>query len=198
MSGSISSFFTDVGNELEEAISDVANEIGDAADDVRNEVDGNNNAAATTSTAAPSTAAPSTTAPTTNAPSTTTTATATPATDGRDAPVARLYEAAFDRAPDDAGLAFWTNAQQAGAGLNTIADFFVASPEFQSRYGNLGTGQFVDRLYLNALDREADPAGRAFWTAGIESRQVDRGDVLLAFAQSPEFVARTGTNDPLI
>ena len=170
----------------------MANEIGDAADDVRNEVDGNN-ATATTSTTAPSTAAPSTTAPTT-----TTTATATPATDGRDTPVARLYEAAFDRAPDDAGLAFWTNAQQAGAGLNTIADFFVASPEFQSRYGNLGTGQFVDRLYLNALDREADAVGRAFWTAGIESRQVDRGDVLLAFAQSPEFVARTGTDDPLI
>ena len=187
MSGSISSFFTDVGNELEEAVSDVANEVGDAADDVRNEVDGNNTAG-TQSTATQSTATQSTATPGTTTPS---------AAEG-DAQVARLYEAAFDRAPEDAGLAFWTNAQQAGACLNTIAALFVASPEFQSRYGNLGTGQFVDRLYLNALDREADPAGRAFWTAGIESRQVDRGDVLLAFAQSPEFVAKTGTDDPLI
>ncbi len=192
ISGSISNFFTDVGNELEEAVSDVANEVGDAADDVRNEVDGNNTAG-TQSTATQSTATQSTTTQSTATPGTT-----TPSAAEGDAQVARLYEAAFDRSPDDAGLAFWTNALQTGVGLNTVADFFVASPEFQNRYGDLGTGGFVDRLYLNALDREADPAGRAFWTAGIESRQVDRGDVLLAFAQSPEFVARTGTDDPLI
>ena len=35
MSGSISNFFQDVGNDLEDVIDDAATEVGDAADDVR-------------------------------------------------------------------------------------------------------------------------------------------------------------------
>lgn len=184
MSGSISNFFNDLGNELEDAVGDAATEIGDAADDVRNDTDGNNNAAA------PQPVQPPVPQP----------VPAPQPTEGGDAPVARLYQAAFDRAPDAGGLAFWTSALQAGVGLGTIADQFVATPEFQTRYAPLGTDQFVDSLYLNTLDRPADPAGRAFWTGVIESGGADRGDVLLGFSQAPEFVARVGTgnDDPLV
>ena len=211
MSNSIREFFDDVGDEISEAVDDAATEVGDSADDVRNEVNDDNATTTSTTATTPATTAPTTTAPaTTTTPATTTpatTTTATTTTGGAEtgsvsAQVTRLYDAAFDRAPDDAGLAFWTNTVQSGVSLDAVADFFVASPEFQTRYGNLGAGEFVDRLYLNVLEREADPAGRAFWTNALNSGQLDRGGVTLAFSESPENVGQTNTtpntDNPLV
>lgn len=188
MSGSVSDFFDDVGDAVEDAADDVATEVGDVADDVRSEVDGDDD-----STAAPAAPAPATAAP----------APATPATDdSRTAQVTRLYDTVFDRAPDEGGLTFWTNALRTGiVDLEDVAELFVASPEFRDRYGELGTGEFVDRLYLNVLDRPADPEGRTYWTSAIEGGRADRDDVVLAFSESPEHVAKVGpvsTDDPLV
>ena len=118
--------------------------------------------------------------------------TTTPSTTSNAAQVTRLYRAVLDRDPEDAGLAFWTTALRTGADLDDLATVFVASPEFQDRYGDVGPGEFVNLLYLNVLDREADPAGREFWTSGLQSGRLDRDDVVLAFSQSPEFVATVG------
>lgn len=126
----------------------------------------------------------------------------TPSTTSPAAQVTRLYDTVFDRAPDDAGLTFWTNSLRAGTGLDDLAELFVASPEFRDRYGDLGTGEFVSLLYRNVLDREGDPAGQTFWTDAIASGRADRDDVVLAFSESPEHVAKVGpvsTDDnPLI
>ena len=125
----------------------------------------------------------------------------TPSTTSRAAQVTRLYDTVFDRPPDAAGLAFWTNALRTGAtDLDDLAGLFVASPEFRNRYGDLGDRDFVALLYRNVLDREADPDGFAFWTTGLQSRRVDRDDVALAFSESPEHVAKVGpvADDPLI
>lgn len=126
----------------------------------------------------------------------------TPSTTSPAAQVTRLYDTVFDRAPDDAGLTFWTNALRAGVGLDDVAELFVASPEFRDRYGDLGTGDFVNLLYRNVLDREADPEGQAFWTTNLQSGRVDRDDVVLAFSESPEHVAKVGPvstgDNPLI
>lgn len=126
----------------------------------------------------------------------------TPSTTSPAAQVTRLYDTVFDRAPDDAGLTFWTNALRAGAGLDDVAELFVASPEFRDRYGDLSTGDFVNLLYRNVLDREADPEGQAFWTTNLQSGRVDRDDVVLAFSESPEHVAKVGPvstgDNPLI
>ena|SRR5215207_843000 len=108
------------------------------------------------------------------------------------AQVTRLYDTVFDRKPDDLGLTFWTNSLRAGTGLDDLAEVFVASPEFRDRYGDLGTGEFVSLLYRNVLDREADAAGQAFWTDAIASGRADRDDVVLAFSESPELVAKVG------
>src|SRR3712207_5264924 len=115
-----------------------------------------------------------------------------PSTTSRSAQVTRLYDTVFDRPPDDAGLAFWTGVLRAGAGLDDVAELFVASPEFRNRYGDLGNGDFVALLYRNVLDREADPGGQAYWTAGLDSGQFERDDVVLAFSESPEHVAKIG------
>ena len=126
----------------------------------------------------------------------------TPSTTSPAAQVTRLYDTVFDRAPDDAGLTFWTNALRVGVGLDDVAELFVASPEFRDRYGDIGAGEFVNLLYQNVLDREPDPEGQAFWTSNLQSGVLDRDDVVLAFSESPEHVAKVGpvsTDDnPLI
>ena len=123
--------------------------------------------------------------------------------------IARLYSAAFDRAPDTAGLSFWedvyTNGVSAAAksqgyyvalaetavgSQNSIADGFMASSEFQSRYGILTDTGFVTAMYENVLGRAPDQAGLNFWLgqlAGGETRAI----VLVGFAESPENVAKT-------
>ena len=72
--------------------------------------------------------------------------------------VARLYEAALDRLPDQAGLNFWIGAVQGGQPLSSLASGFLASPEFQSRFGGAGASNaaFVDQLYVNVLGRPGE------------------------------------------
>jgi hypothetical protein len=118
-----------------------------------------------------------------------------------EAQVARLYDTLFDRAPDSEGLAFWAGALRGGTALGAVADGFVASPEVQGRYGGLGDADFVNALYRNALDREADAAGRDFWTGALQ-RGSDRGDVVQAISEAPEHVSKPtltfGDDDPLV
>jgi hypothetical protein len=111
------------------------------------------------------------------------------ASGAREAQLTRLYDTVFDRAPDSEGLAFWTNALNSGITLDTVADVLVASQEFQSRNGTLSNAEFVSLLYRNGLEREADAAGRDFWTGGLQRGAVDRGGVALALSESAEGLA---------
>jgi hypothetical protein len=109
---------------------------------------------------------------------------------GAQAQITRLYDTAFDRAPDAAALAFWTAALgRPGATLDSIGDAFIATPEFQARGGNLPIPEFVRLLYRQGLEREAEPEGLNFWTSGLQRNATDRGDVLSDIADSPEGVA---------
>jgi uncharacterized protein DUF4214 len=166
-----------MSGSVQDFFNDVENTVNQAADNVETEIRDAANAVNEDS------GAPSTTSPA--------------------AQVTRLYDSVFDRAPDDAGLTFWTSALRAGTGLNDLADLFVASPEFTDRYGeNLGEDEFVALLYQNVLDREADPDGQAFWTTALQSGNADRADVVLAFSESQEHVDKVGPvstgDNPLI
>lgn len=98
----------------------------------------------------------------------------------------RLYQAAFGRAPDTAGLAQQTRGLLAGVSLATVANSFVNSAEFAQRYGaNVSTGAFVDALYQNVLHRAGDAGGVQLWTNTLASG-VSRGDVLVGFSDSAE------------
>ena len=108
-------------------------------------------------------------------------------TGAREAQITRLYDTVFDRAPDAEGLAFWTAALNRGVTLDTVADLFVRSPEFQSR-GALSNTDFVGLLYRNGLEREADATGLDFWTGGLQRAVLDRGGVALAISESTEGV----------
>lgn len=105
--------------------------------------------------------------------------------------VYRLYQAALDRTPDVAGHLGWFTAIQSGtSNLTDAASGFVGSTEFQNVYGPLSDADFVELLYGNVLNREADPAGLESWVASI-SGGMSRAQVLLGFSESQEFTNAT-------
>jgi alpha-tubulin suppressor-like RCC1 family protein len=102
-------------------------------------------------------------------------------------PVSRLYLAAFRRVPDATGMDNWVNYVRAGNPLESVADAFVVSPEFQLTYGTLDDTQYVTLLYENVLGREPDPTGLADWTNQLGSG-VTRGQILIGFSESQEAI----------
>ena len=58
-------------------------------------------------------------------------------------------------------------------------------------YGALDDGQFVDQIYANVLERAPDPGGKAHWT-GVLGTGVSRGEVMVGFSESPEFIDKVG------
>ncbi len=101
--------------------------------------------------------------------------------------IGRLYVAAFDRPSDPAGLSYWGSALQQGVGLETIADYFVQSDEFQATYGQVDDADFVTLVYRNVLGRSPDTAGLDYWVDLLD-QGYSPGTILNGFAQSPEFV----------
>jgi V8-like Glu-specific endopeptidase len=98
----------------------------------------------------------------------------------------RLYQAAFDRAPDLPGLGYQTNALDSGLSLSQVAGNFIASPEFQAKYGNVANDtQFITLLYQNVLHRAPDDGGLQYHLDEI-ARGESRADVLTHFSESPE------------
>lgn len=105
--------------------------------------------------------------------------------------VARVFYATLGRAPDAAGLDYWTGLLRDGAAsLRDEALGFMASPEFTGRYGAVSDERFVDLLYQNVLGRPADAGGLDYWVPLLASRTLDRGAVVLGFSESAENKAR--------
>jgi hypothetical protein len=99
----------------------------------------------------------------------------------------RLYQAAFDRAPDKVGLGYWINAMDHGASLEQVAAAFWTSKEFQDLYGaNTSDAQFVTLLYQNVLHRAPEASGYDFWVDSLSNHHVPRETVLGNFSESPE------------
>lgn len=101
-------------------------------------------------------------------------------------PVVRLYQAAFVRTPDAAGLGYWTARRRGGTSIAAIAQHFAGSGELRAMYGTLTNRGFVQRVYQNVLGRPGDAAGIDYWTQQLDTRQRTRGTVLLGFSESPE------------
>lgn len=98
-----------------------------------------------------------------------------------------LYFAAFDRAPDTAGLGYWISKLGAGMSLHDVSANFVYSAEFKTRYGqDISDETFVNLLYTNVLYRAPDQGGFEYWTDILDTHRMDRAGVLEYFSQSPE------------
>ncbi|MES2316345.1 MAG: DUF4214 domain-containing protein [Pseudomonadota bacterium] len=102
----------------------------------------------------------------------------------------RVYQAAFNRAPDQAGLGYWISVMDKGHSLQAVAQGFVQSAEFAALYGSAPTNaQVVDKLYENVLHRAGDSGGIAYWNSILDNGHANVAAVLASFSDSPENIA---------
>ena len=107
--------------------------------------------------------------------------------DGNAGAAYRLYQAAFNRTPDLAGLGYWIASIDKGDSLTSVANNFVISSEFATLYGaNNPNSAFINNLYLNVLHRPADQQGLDYWLAELTSGSQSRATVLIGFSESTE------------
>jgi hypothetical protein len=107
--------------------------------------------------------------------------------DGNAGQIYRLYQAAFDRAPDLGGLGVWINQMDNGQSLEWVSAQFQASQEFHLKYGtNVSTEQFVTLLYQNVLHRAPDAEGYTHQLNALNTNIVSRSQLLINFSESTE------------
>jgi Ca2+-binding RTX toxin-like protein len=106
--------------------------------------------------------------------------------------VALLYDSFAGRRPDPGGLVGWAEALRSGLLTpDQVADGFAASPEFLGLTAGMSNGQLVEFMYQNTLNRGSDPGGFDAWLGRLNAG-MDRGDLLLSFAQSHEHLVLLG------
>lgn len=98
-----------------------------------------------------------------------------------------MYQAAFDRVPDAAGVGYWIAVRERGIPMHDIASAFITSAEFKSTYGSASSNEALVRLfYQNTLHREPDAPGVKYWTDRLDKGLLDVASVLEGFAGSYE------------
>jgi predicted extracellular nuclease/2',3'-cyclic-nucleotide 2'-phosphodiesterase (5'-nucleotidase family) len=97
----------------------------------------------------------------------------------------QLYDAAFDRGPDNAGFLAWADRVDNGATAKELAEGFLNSGEFANRYGSLSNADFIKQVYRNALERDEDASGLKTWMDALAAGTT-RADVLYSIATSDE------------
>ncbi|WP_151636893.1 DUF4214 domain-containing protein [Noviherbaspirillum aerium] len=109
------------------------------------------------------------------------------ALDGTAAASYRLYQAAFDRKPDVQGLGYWIAQADRGLSLQDAAWNFIASAEFQQKYGEgLSDSGFITALYANVLHRAPDTAGFNYWSSMLAQGLISRHGMLAEFSEGYE------------
>jgi len=103
-----------------------------------------------------------------------------------------LYLGIMLRDPDYGGWTGWFNYLRNGYTQTDVLNQFLASQEFQSRYGNLDNTAFVTLLYNNMLNRAPDQAGLTQWVAWLNNGTYTRAQVTNYFITSQEFQLREG------
>ncbi len=115
------------------------------------------------------------------------------ASSARHAQLWRLYQAYFLRQPDDGGLVYWIELNRSGMGLQAISDQFEISPEFALTYGSLNNTDFLKLIYRNVLCRAPDGDGFNYWLSLLNSNAMTRGEMMVYFAESDEYIRFTNT-----
>lgn len=103
----------------------------------------------------------------------------------------RLYQAAFNRKPDAAGLGWQISAMHKGTNLLQVAQNFVNSAEFKGLYGaNPTNTDLVNLLYKNVLHRTPQQNETDFWVGILSGTNPNShqtpAQVLASFSESPE------------
>lgn len=108
--------------------------------------------------------------------------------------LANIYQATLGRQPDMGGLQFWAGVFQSGASLTQIAGQMVSSVEFSTKYAALSTpAASINQIYINALGRNADAAGLAYWQNEL-NKGASLGAIAASIALSAESAQRNDIN----
>ena len=102
----------------------------------------------------------------------------------------RLYKAAFDRTPDNAGLKYWINDLDNGSNIQMVAQSFVASAEFKTLNPSGSNQSIINSYYKNVLHRDADASGLKYWEDSM-ANGMSASDVLVSFSESQENISNT-------
>lgn len=102
----------------------------------------------------------------------------------------RLYEAAFDRKPDTAGLKYWVKEMDNGQNIGQIAQSFVNSAEFKALNPGQDPNSMINSYYLHVLHRAADDAGLQYWNNQM-ANGMKANEVLVSFSESQENLNNT-------
>ena len=118
--------------------------------------------------------------------------------DGLEGQVVRTYSAMLGRMPDMDGFQWWVDQRADGMSFEEMVAKFADSPEFRSIFGNRivedTNEEWVEFVYVEIMDRNPEPTGQAFWIEALESGLFTRVDMVIWFAESPEYKAITETN----
>ncbi|WP_374586731.1 DUF4214 domain-containing protein [Pseudoduganella sp.] len=111
--------------------------------------------------------------------------------DGNAGQLFRLYQAIFNRKPDEAGLGYWLKAVDAGLSMESVALEFTRSAEFARMYGSSTSNKdLLTRIYEYALHRQPDNDGFAWWLDVLDQQKASLGTVLIGFSESKENYAQ--------
>lgn len=114
-------------------------------------------------------------------------------TSGDAALLYKVYEAVLGRAPDVGGFTSWFRSMKAsGSSIQAIEAAFLNSTERTQNYGVQTDQQFVDRLYLDALNRAPTAAERTSWLSALGSGTT-RVQVVDSIVQGSEMASLTAT-----
>jgi hypothetical protein len=120
--------------------------------------------------------------------------------------VQSIYMGFFGRPADPLGLIFWSHSMSsknlpatlpeliagysASEDIRTILDAFANSPESKGLYV-ANNASFINAVYLNAFNRNAEASGRTFWSGFLDRGQLTRAQAVL-------FILAGGQNDDAI
>lgn len=128
--------------------------------------------------------------------------------------ISQAYQDLLGRAPEQAGLDYWTNALNSGTSIDQIRQQFTQTPEYQQRQQQLNqpapqqpaptftspqqpaaqvnpyAGQ-INQFFQTSLNRAPEQAGLDYWTNQITSGTMTPEQVQQAIASSPEAQARS-------
>jgi 5'-nucleotidase len=112
--------------------------------------------------------------------------------------IRRLYKTVLGRDADLVGLEYWLEVAADGATYDDLTWAFTNSTEWANAVGDgLSDTDFVNRLYLQALDRPSDPAGLTYWVDDILGSGVEQRSIIRWFAESAEQIILTATEAAL-
>lgn len=100
--------------------------------------------------------------------------------------VCELYVATFNRAPDSAGLDYWST-QESLTQIELIAQSFFDQPETQAMYPTtLSNREYVNSIYNNVYNRDADSEGLAYWVTALDNGTLQRSDTIIALVNGAQ------------